>query len=297
MNKLVLVSEFDFKINQQFLTNLKKLVLPPHVPVIKEYTKEFLKTVIGNDTWIKLPATSEMIDHAKTDQDWYLITATTNILSYKLSLEDCIDWKAFSEYQTITSEIGQKYKDKLVWELVSRNPNTSYYDHINWDVFSEYIYISDLEKVSSLQDNLNWEIIVKTNKFLPHEFIVMFDIYIPWDSLKDNVLEIDTILEYHDFLYMTSISEQICLANIENIYKARHVLDWNKISERNLSSEFIIKFYKYLDWKKVSKQFLEDCILDQFENLVDWYTIYKNKLYPITLKKKYSHRMWWDKKL
>lgn len=297
MNKLVIVSEFDFKIKQQFLANLKQLVLPPSVPQINQYTKEFLKTVIGNDTWIKLPPTSELISQTKTKEDWYLITATTDILCYKSSLEHCINWNAFSEYQQITPEIGKKYKDNLVWELVSRNPNTTYYEHINWDVFSEYIYIDDLEKVSMLQDKLNWEIIVKTNKFLSHEFIVMFDIYIPWDLLKDNVLEIDTILEYHDFLDMSSISKQICLVNTENIYKARHVLDWNQISERKLSSEFIMKFYKYLDWKKVSKQVLEDCILDQFENVIDWYTVYKNKSYPITLKKKYSHRMWWDKKL
>lgn len=297
MNKFVLVSESDVKAKQQFLSNLKQLVLPPHVQVIKQYSKEFLRTVIGNDTWTKLPPTKELINQTITQEDWYLITATTDILSYKPLLEEFIDWNAFSEYQTITPEIGTKYKDKLVWELVSKNPNTQVYDNINWDVFSEYIYIDDLKKVDALKDNLNWEILVKSNKFISHEFIVMFDIYIPWDSLKDTLLDLKTIIEYHDFLDMSSISESICLLDIDNINKVRDVIDWEVISDRKLYSEFIMKFYNYLNWKKVSKQLLEDHILDQFENVIDWYTVYKNKSYPITLKKKYSHRMWWDKKL
>lgn len=297
MNNMALVSEFDFKIKQQFLINIKSLVLPPHVPVIQQYSKEFLKTVIGNDTWTKLPPTKELISKSITKEDWYLITATTDILKYNASLEKYIDWNAFSEYQTITPEVGKKYKDKLVWELVSKNPNTEAYENINWDVFSEYIYIEDIEKVDCIKDKLNWEILVKSNKYISHEFIVMFDIYIPWDSIKDTLLDLKTIIEYHDFLDMTSISENICLSSIEDICKVRNVLDWEVISDRKLSSEFIMKFYKYLNWKKVSKQVLEDHILDQFENVIDWYSVYKNKSYPITLKKKYSHRMWWDKKL
>lgn len=297
MNKFVLISEFEMKIKQQFLINLETLVLPPYVPVIQQYSKEFLKTVIGNDTWTKIPPSKELINQAINSEDWYLITATTDVLNYNSSLQQYIDWNAFSEYQTITPEIGTKYKDKLVWELVSKNPNTEVYDNINWDVFSEYIYINDLEKVDCVKDKLNWEILVKSNKYISHEFIVMFDIYIPWDSLKDTLLDLQTIIEYHDFLDMTSISENICLSSIEDICKVRNVLDWEVISDRKLSSEFIMKFYKYLNWKKVSKQVLEDHILDQFENVIDWYSVYKNKSYPITLKKKYSHRMWWDKKL
>lgn len=297
MNKFVLLSEFEMKIKQQFLINLETLVLPPYVPVIQQYSKEFLKTVIGNDTWTKIPPSKELINQAINSEDWYLITATTDVLNYNSSLEQYIDWNAFSEYQTITPEIGTKYKDKLVWELVSKNPNTEVYDNINWDVFSEYIYIDNIEKVDCVKDKLNWEILLKSNKYISHEFIVMFDIYIPWDSLKDTLLDLQTIIEYHDFLDMTSISENICLSSIEDICKVRNVLDWEVISYRKLSSEFIMKFYKYLNWKKVSKQVLEDHILDQFENVIDWYTVYKNKSYPITLKKKYSHRMWWDKKL
>jgi len=297
MNKFVVTSESDFKTQQTFYKNIKNLVLPPYVPRINQYSKEFLETVIGNDTWTKLLPTSKLISQAKTQDDWYLLTATTDILSYQPSLEQFINWDAFSEYQTITPEIGKKYDDKLVWDLVSKNPNTSYYNKINWDVFSEYIYIDDIQKIDELKDKLNWEILVNSNKILSHKFIVMFDIYIPWDSINEHVLEIDTIVEYHDFLDMRRISQNICLLNIDNIYKVRHALDWEEVSERKLTSEFIMKFYKYLNWKKVSTQILEPYILDQFENVIDWYSIYKNKSYPITLKKKYAHRMWWDKKL
>lgn len=119
-------------------------------------------------------------------------------------------------------------------------------------------------------------------------------------------------------IYSADLSDIIVQKVIEN---KKDVLDWKKISRKEMSKEFIIKFIKYIDMVELSKnglikengyQLIKDLqdhidmsvlckhvhvcqeFIDEFADVIDWKQLVQNETFSETFIEKYSSKIDWS---
>lgn len=200
-------------------------------------------------------------------------------------LEKCINIDHYgylmhiSNDQILTEEFILKYKDKLIWSLLSAKQYLFEYDkkflrkiskYIDWEI-ATFNCIIDTDKLLRINRNLAWDNIVKkydlSAEFIEkyHKYMDINDLFykheISEDILSQHIKEIHSD-EFSRKYPMTKLSKQFINDN-------KHLFEWEVIAKENkyLNLEFISDYLIDQDYYIERNRYIDDDIKKQISNL------------------------------
>lgn len=171
-------------------------------------------------------------------------------------LKDIIDWGYISKFYSFDYEFIDKFKDKLIWFILSRRDNLT----------------NNKDFILRFSNNLDW-CGLSHNKYLSEDIIDNFSDKIDWDGI--------------------SIHSKQRSRNFINKYKDR--LNWSILSYRyDLTEDDIREHIDEIDWKGISQcQRLSESFIEEFSNKLNLKLVSKLQELSQTFIENHMHELYW----
>jgi len=190
----------------------------------------------------------------------------------------------------------KKYKDKLNWYYLSRNPSLTpaliekYENKLGWFELSFNPSLTPA-LIEKYKDKLNWEELSK-NPALTPALIEKYEDKLDWEELSRNPSLTPALIEkYKDKLKWQNLSYNPALTPAF-IEKYEDKLDWNVFSYNPSLTPAIIEKYKdKLNWNYLSQNpSLTPALIEKYENKLNWDYLSRNPSLTPALIEKYENK-------
>lgn len=207
-----------------------------------------------------------------------------------------LDWDIISSLDYLSDTFIDDMEDKINFSILSNRTNLSEYlirkykNRLDWNIISYTCKFSN-ELIDEMKDEINWFYFVQ-NRHLDDDIIIKYEKYIDFNILSLNVNISESIIRrFKDIFNFDLIS--IKRLSIEFMRDFKDKLNWNHISKcMYLDNECIKEFADYLNWKYISKyQVLSEDMIRCFEYDVEWDYIFTYQNLSDEFKLEYNHRL------
>ena len=280
---------------------------------IKDYLP-FITPSVGENTKIKWSAELIQLLHNNFKNDsfrdsfWFSLSKNDSINWHSLNLKELKDndiWYFISNSieTLLTEDILLNIPDqKIKWFNIARSPHINWTEEIfdtfyqkftfkNWDDMSQY-FPFDVKKYREeinfaclgYNEKLNWTIsLIEDNKNELNWYGLKTNVSIPWDvamikNFKKQLEDVDGL----DCVYYSKTTEWR-QELIDLLISLKTEIDWDSISEKKLSWDFINRYSDDLNWEGLSSNELIKWTLDslkKYEDKIDWHKVSFNKSMP-----------------
>lgn len=280
---------------------------------VKKYLN-FITPSVGENTKIKWTAEliqslhTNFINDSYRDSFWFSLSKNESINWYSLNLKELKDhdiwyWISNSIETLLTEDILLNIPDqKIKWFNIARSPHINWTEELfdkfyqkftdkNWDDMSQY-FPFDVKKYREeinyaclgYNEKLHWTIsLIEDSKKEINWYGLKTNSSIPWDvamikKFKKQLEEVDGL----DCVYYSKTTEWKPEL-IDFLISLKTEIDWDSISEKKLSWEFINRYSNDLNWESLSSNELVNWTLDslkKYEEKVDWRNVSFNQSMP-----------------